>query len=85
MTVPAVIVGRPMQQSGSTVPAISEFVDDDRHAFAQRTLGQRTFLALGIAAIVLMVLDAVAVRTARGSRRVGLRGCSRRRRRWSSW
>ncbi|HWC36722.1 MAG TPA: hypothetical protein VG650_18080 [Mycobacteriales bacterium] len=54
--VPAAVVGRPMQQSGDRVPAYSRYVDDNRHAFAQRTLGQRTFLTLGIAAIVLMLL-----------------------------
>lgn len=56
LAVPSAVVGRPMQQSGADVPAISAFADDDRHAYDQRTLGQRSFLALGIGAIVLMVL-----------------------------
>lgn len=56
VAIPAAVVGRPMQQSGTAVPAISTYVDDDLHAVSQRTLGQRTFLALGIAVIVLMLL-----------------------------
>lgn len=59
--VPSVVVGRPMQQSGVRVPPIASFVDDDRHAYDQRTLGQRTFLALGIATMVLIVLTLIPV------------------------
>ncbi|HVY09312.1 MAG TPA: hypothetical protein VHB18_04100 [Mycobacteriales bacterium] len=65
LSIPGVMVGRPMQQSGSTVPAISKYVDDDRHAYNQRTLGQRTFLSLGVAVIVLMLLLLLPVRGAR--------------------
>jgi hypothetical protein len=63
--VPSAVVGRPMQQSGGEVPPISKYVDDDRHAYGQRTLGQRTFLTLGIAAIVLMLLVLLPWRTSR--------------------
>ncbi|HVW80321.1 MAG TPA: hypothetical protein VHB69_05205 [Mycobacteriales bacterium] len=54
--IPSVVVGRPMQQSGARVPAYSSFADDDRHAYDERTLGQRTFLTLGIATIVFILL-----------------------------
>ncbi|HVV75961.1 MAG TPA: hypothetical protein VHC43_07980 [Mycobacteriales bacterium] len=56
LKIPAVIVGRPMQQSRGGVPPISKYVDDDLHAVSQRTLGQRTFLTLGIAGIVVLLL-----------------------------
>jgi hypothetical protein len=56
--VPQAMIGQPVRQTGSPVPAISSYVDDNRHATAQRTLGQRTFLALGLAAILLMLLAA---------------------------
>ncbi len=67
--VPATIVGRPMQQSGANVQAYSKYVDDNRHAFAQRTLGQRTFLTLGIAVIVLMLLTLLPWPSSRRSAR----------------
>ncbi len=63
--IPAEVVGRPMQQSGTTVPAFTKYADDDRHAVAQRTLGQRTFLALGIATIVLMLAGLLSTRGTR--------------------
>jgi hypothetical protein len=69
IAVPAVMVGRPMQQSGGSVPPISKYVDDDRHAFAQRTLGQRTFLTLGIATIVLMLLTLIPWRHSKAAAR----------------
>jgi hypothetical protein len=53
---PSTVVGLAMQQSGASVPSVASFVDDDRHAVDQRTLGQRTFLVLGIATILLIVL-----------------------------
>lgn len=65
VAVPSAMVGRPMQQSGGTVPPYSKYVDDNRHAFDQRTLGQRTFLTLGIAAIALMLLALLPVRGSR--------------------
>lgn len=65
IAVPPAVVGRPMLQSGGSVPPISKYVDDDRHAFAQRTLGQRTFLTLGIATIVLILLTLVPWRGSR--------------------
>ena len=61
LPIPKGIVGRPMQQSGDRVPAISKYVDDDRHAYNQRTLGQRTFLVLGVAAIVLMLMTLLPI------------------------
>ena len=60
--VPSYMVGRPMQASGSPAPAIAAFVDDNHHAVSEPVLGQRVFLALGIAAIVMMVLAAGPVR-----------------------
>jgi hypothetical protein len=54
--IPSTIVGRPMQRAGTTVPPISEYIDDNHHAVLQRTLGQRVFLVLGISAIVMMLL-----------------------------
>jgi hypothetical protein len=65
LPVPSGMVGRPMQESGASVPPVSKFVDDDRHAYDQRTLGQRTFLALGIATIVFMLLTLLPMRGAR--------------------
>lgn len=56
LAIPSAMVGRPMQQSGAGVASISRYVDDDRHAVGQRTLGQRTFLVLGITVITLMLL-----------------------------
>jgi hypothetical protein len=47
-----------MQRSGHSIPPISSFVDDDRHAVLERTVGQRVFLLLGIVVIVMMVLAA---------------------------
>lgn len=71
--VPAYMVGRPMQPGTAAVPAISKFVDDNHHAVLERTLGQQVFLALGVAAIVMMVL---AAGTARRGRQIG-RGLAR--------
>ncbi|HEX3706354.1 MAG TPA: hypothetical protein VHV76_06955 [Mycobacteriales bacterium] len=65
LPIPPGIVGRPMQQSGARVPSVAKFVDDDRHAYDQRTLGQRAFLTLGIAAIVLILLTLLPMRSAR--------------------
>jgi hypothetical protein len=62
---PTAMVGRAMQRSGSSMPSIATYVDDNRHAVAQRTLGQRVFLALGIAVIVLMFLIVVPVSVGR--------------------
>lgn len=56
--VPSFMVGRPIQQSGTPAPAVSSFVDDNRHAILQRTLGHHVFLTLGIVAIVMMVFAA---------------------------
>jgi hypothetical protein len=64
ISAPASMVGRPMQQHGS-VPSISSFVDDNRHAQEQRTLGQRVFMTLGIAAIVMIVLAATPLAATR--------------------
>jgi hypothetical protein len=58
---PSFMVGRVMQPSGSSVPSLSRYVDDDRHARDQRTLGQRVFLVLGLAAILMMALAAAPV------------------------
>jgi hypothetical protein len=67
--VPPAVVGRPMQESGGAVAPIATYVDDDVHATGQRTLGQRAFLSLGVAVIVLMLL---VLWPARASRRVAL-------------
>lgn len=56
--IPSYMVGRPIQQSHKSVPSISSFVDDNRHAVLQRTLGHHVFLTLGIVAIVMMVFAA---------------------------
>jgi hypothetical protein len=56
VAVPAVMAGRPMLQSGHAVPPLSSFVDDNHHAVRERTLGQRTFLIVGILAIVVLCL-----------------------------
>jgi hypothetical protein len=56
LPVPSAVAGRPMQQSGAAVRSAAAYVDDDRHAYDQRTLGQRTFLVLGIALIALLLL-----------------------------
>lgn len=56
--IPSYIVGRPMQRSGTVPPSIASYVDDDRHAVDQRTLGQHVFLTIGIAAIIMMLLAA---------------------------
>jgi hypothetical protein len=58
-----------MQQSGASVPAVSAFVDDDRHATDQRTLGQRAFLALGIATMLLILLTLVPLDSTRAGAR----------------
>jgi hypothetical protein len=72
LQIPSIVVGRPMQQSGARVPAYSSFVDDDRHAYDQRTLGQRAFLALGIATILLILLTLLPFSFARvGARWLG--------------
>jgi hypothetical protein len=60
--VPSSIVGRPMQRAGDAVPPISSFVEDNRHAVLERTLGQRVFLVLGIVSIVMMVLATMPFR-----------------------
>jgi hypothetical protein len=56
--IPPYIVGRPIQSSSTTPPGIAAYVDDNRHATEQRTLGQRVFLVLGIAVILMMLLAA---------------------------
>jgi len=56
--IPAFMVGRPMQRSGTTPPSIASYVDDNRHAVLQRDLGQHVFLTVGIAAIIMMLLAA---------------------------
>lgn len=66
---PSFMVGRPMQESGDPVPSFSSFVNDDRHAVDQRTLGQHVFLTIGIAAIVMMVLAATSWARARRAAR----------------
>jgi hypothetical protein len=60
--VPSTVVGRPMQRAGNAVPPISSFVEDNRHAVLERTLGQRVFLVLGIVVIVMMVLATMPYR-----------------------
>jgi hypothetical protein len=65
VAVPSSMVGRPVQQSGGRVPAIESFVEDNRHAEQERTLGQRVFLVLGIVTMTAMVLAALASRRAR--------------------
>jgi hypothetical protein len=67
--IPSYIVGRPMQRSGTRPPSIASYVDDNRHAVDQRTLGQRVFLTLGIAAIVMLLLAASPWRLGRESAR----------------
>jgi hypothetical protein len=67
--VPSSMVGQAMQGGGSAVPSIATYVDDNRHAVAQRTLGQRVFLALGLAAILLMLLIALPSEAARSAGR----------------
>jgi hypothetical protein len=66
---PSYMVGRPMQRSGSAVPGIAHYVDDDRHAIDQRSLGQRVFLILGILTIVTMVVAAAPGGLDRGAAR----------------
>jgi hypothetical protein len=56
--IPSFMVGRPMQRSGSHVPAISSYVEDNRHAVLQRNLGQHVFVTVGVFAIVMMLLAA---------------------------
>jgi hypothetical protein len=55
---PSSIVGRPMQRSGTVPPSIASYVDDERHAVDQHTLGQRAFLTIGIVAILMLLLAA---------------------------
>jgi hypothetical protein len=69
VTVPSIVVGQPMQQSGARVAPISSFVDDDRHAYDERTLGQRTFLTLGIVTILLILFTLLPFAAARVSAR----------------
>jgi hypothetical protein len=69
VAVPSSMVGRPMQQSGARVPSIGSFVEDNRHAEQQQTLGQRVFLVLGIVVMTAMVL---AVLTLPYGRRVAM-------------
>jgi hypothetical protein len=59
VTPPAAVVGHPMRLSGSTVPSIARYVDQNRHARAQRTLGQRAFLVIGLLTILMMVLASI--------------------------
>jgi hypothetical protein len=54
--VPRAMAGRPMQQSSAAVRPVASYVEDNRHAVEERTLGQRTFLVVGIVAIVVMCL-----------------------------
>lgn len=61
VTVPSYMVGRAMAPSGSSAPSIATYVDDNHHAVGQRSLGQRVFLALGIVAILMMLLAAAPV------------------------
>jgi hypothetical protein len=61
LAVPSYMVGRPMQSSGSSAPGIASYIDDNHHAVAQRSLGQRVFLTLGIGAILMMLLAAAPV------------------------
>jgi hypothetical protein len=65
VAVPSFMVGRPIQQSGKPVPPVSSFVDDNRHAVLQRTLGHHVFLTLGIVAIVMMVFAASPIMVTR--------------------
>jgi hypothetical protein len=59
--IPHGMVGRPMQQSRTAVQPIAVYVNDNRHAVKERTLGQRTFLIVGIVAIVAMCLTGLRV------------------------
>jgi hypothetical protein len=56
---PGAVVGHPMRLDGSTVPSIATYVDQNRHARAQRTLGQRAFLIIGLLTILMMVLASI--------------------------
>lgn len=69
IAVPSVVVGRPMQQSGKAAESAAKYADDDRHAYDQRSLGQRAYLTLGIAIIALMLLTLLPMRSAHVSAR----------------
>jgi hypothetical protein len=65
LPIPPSVVGRPIQATSTAVKPISAYIDQDKHAVGQRTLSQRTFLAIGLAAILLMLLAWWGVSTAR--------------------
>jgi hypothetical protein len=67
VAIPSSMAGRPMQRSTHTPPAISSFIDDNQHAIGERTLGQRTFLVLGLVVILAMLLAASRWSTAHQS------------------
>lgn len=62
---PSAASGRSIEPTTSAVPPIASYVDDNRHAVGERTLGQRVLLALGLAVILLMLLAAYGTPAAR--------------------
>ncbi len=65
LAVPPTVAGRPMLQSARHVPPISAFIEDNRHAVREGTLGQLTFLIVGILAIMVMCLASLPLTLAR--------------------
>jgi hypothetical protein len=58
---PSVMVGQAVQRSGSDVPSIASYVDDNRHAMEVRTLGQRVFLTMGLVTIAMLALASMSL------------------------
>jgi hypothetical protein len=63
---PPSMVGQPIVQTTASAGSISTYLNDDKHAVGQRTLSQRVFLAIGLAAILLMLLAWWGIAPARG-------------------